>query len=101
GYDCRPTGVDNPEVYAVDEGLSKYNCKPINSSQDPSLKRQPSDFCYGPHANPNTYKTFGEAMIKIVTGLGADGIDLDIEDTNILASTSEDPNSNETNYLSK
>jgi Chitinase len=95
GYICKPDNkyIDNPKEYVNkpgnEFGQAKYNCQPA----DPNNVRQPSSFCYGPEVDEeerregrvgSTYKYVADRLIEIVESIGADGIDLDLEDTDAL-----------------
>ena len=82
---CNPSpDIDDPSQYTPDND-SKYNCKVVNScitdATDKSII-EPSSYCYGPTVDVNTTAAqVSNKIINLINAVGADGFDIDIEDT--------------------
>lgn len=86
-YICKPTDktMDDPAQYSVysSQSLAKYNCKLTGETGI-----QPSEYCYGSQgkSDPSSAEHVGTTLANLCQKLGADGVDIDIEDTCSMAS---------------
>ena len=83
---CAPTNPDDDDPASYNQFNNvKYSCKDINTCQtNPNDSKiiQPITYCYGPDVDiPIITKHVADRILKLINAVGADGMDMDIEDT--------------------